>query len=145
MHQNRLEALCIQKGLKMTDQRRVLCEVLSEAVDHPDIEAIYDRARTRDPKISIATVYRTMSLFEELGVVQRHEFGGGRARYEERDETSHDHLIDIKSGAVVEFTNDALEALQKEMARKLGYRLQFHRLELYGVPLDREKQDGSGR
>ncbi len=132
---NRLETLCAEKGLKMTGQRRILCRVLAESDDHPDIMEIHRRSLEEDPKISVATVYRTMKLFEDVGVVQRHEFGDGRARYEELEETHHDHLIDLTSGKVIEFVNDEIERLQHEIAEKLGYKIQFHRLELYGVPL----------
>ena len=132
--QSRLEARCIEKGLKMTGQRRVIARVLSEATDHPDVEAVYRRAIELDPKISIATVYRTVRLFEEASILERHDFRDGRSRYEEHTEMHHDHLIDIQSGRVIEFQNEEIEELQRRMAEKLGYRLVDHRLELYAVP-----------
>jgi Fur family transcriptional regulator, ferric uptake regulator len=131
---SRLEQLCIDKGLKMTEQRRVIARVLSESMDHPDVESVYRRAAGIDPKISIATVYRTVRLFEEASILARHDFGDGRARYEEMSETHHDHLIDVQSGRVVEFRNEEIEKLQNEVARRLGYALVGHRLELYAVP-----------
>lgn len=137
-----VEALCAEKGLRITEQRRVIARVLSEAEDHPDVEAVHARASTIDSGISIATVYRTVRLFEEAGILERHDFGDGRARYEAAADAHHDHLIDIESGRVIEFTDDALEALQKVIAEKLGYRLVDHRMELYGVAIDRE---GPGR
>ncbi|MFI4936267.1 MAG: Fur family transcriptional regulator [Caulobacterales bacterium] len=133
---DRLEQLCVEKGMRMTEQRRVIARVLSLAADHPDVEELHRRAHSVDPHISIATVYRTVRLFEEAGILTRHEFHGGRSRYEEAPETHHDHLIDMKSGKVVEFIDEEIEALQKAIARKLGYRLVDHRLELYGVPMD---------
>lgn len=133
---DRLEQLCIEKGMRMTEQRKVIARVLSTASDHPDVEEIHRRAAAIDSNISIATVYRTMRLFEESGVVERHEFQDGRARYEEATEEHHDHLIDLRSGAVIEFINDEIEALQRRIAEEHGYRLVDHRLELYGVPLD---------
>jgi Fur family ferric uptake transcriptional regulator len=132
---SRLEELCQQKGMRMTDQRRTIAKVLSDAEDHPDVEELYARASAVDPNISIATVYRTVRLFEEAGILERHDFRDGRARYEEVPEEHHDHLIDMKTGKVVEFRNDAIERLQAEIAKELGYRLVDHRLELYGVPL----------
>lgn len=131
-----IEAKCVEKGVRMTGQRRVIARVLSDSHDHPDVEMLYQRAVAIDPNISIATVYRTVKLFEEAGVSQRHDFGDGRARYEQADGEHHDHLIDLKSGKVIEFTNEEIEKLQKEIARKLGYKLVDHRLELYAVPLD---------
>ncbi|MDX2113715.1 MAG: Fur family transcriptional regulator [Alphaproteobacteria bacterium] len=133
---SRIEQQCLEKGLKMTGQRRVIARVISESSDHPDVEMLYQRAVIIDPNISIATVYRTVKLFEEAGVTQRHDFGDGRARYEEATDEHHDHLIDLKSGKVIEFTNHEIEVLQEEIARKLGYKLVDHRLELYAVPLD---------
>lgn len=133
---DRLEKLCVEKGLKMTDQRRVIARVLSESTDHPDVELVYQRAVEQDSRISIATVYRTVKLFEEASILERHDFGDGRARYEERPDEHHDHLINVKTGEVVEFTNEEIERLQKEVAKALGYRLVDHRLELYGVPLE---------
>jgi Fur family ferric uptake transcriptional regulator len=135
----RIESLCSEKGLKMTGQRRIIARVLSEAEDHPDVELLYQRATAIDPKISIATVYRTVRLFEEASILDRHDFGDGRSRYEESSEQHHDHLIDIESGEVIEFTNDEIEALQREVARRLGYKLVDHKLELYAVPLGRDK------
>lgn len=119
----------------MTEQRRVIARVLSDAVDHPDVEEVYRRATAIDPNISIATVYRTVRLFEEANILERHDFGDGRARYEEAPEAHHDHLIDVQSGRVIEFQNPEIEALQREIARRFGYRLVGHRLELYAVPL----------
>lgn len=119
----------------MTEQRRVIARVLSEAVDHPDVEEVYRRATAIDPNISIATVYRTVRLFEEAAILERHDFGDGRARYEEAPESHHDHLIDVQSGRVIEFQNPEIEALQREIARRFGYKLVGHRLELYAVPL----------
>jgi Fur family ferric uptake transcriptional regulator len=139
MTMDRLEKLCVEKGMRMTEQRRVIARVLSSAEDHPDVEEIHRRATEIDANISIATVYRTMRLFEEAGVVERHDFQDGRARYEEATETHHDHLIDLRSGEVIEFVNEEIEALQKRIAEKYGYKLVDHRLELYGVPLDKAK------
>lgn len=123
----------------MTEQRRVIAQVLSESDDHPDVDQVYQRAIVVDPRISIATVYRTVKLFEEANILERHDFGDGRARYEEAPREHHDHLIDIQSGKVLEFRNDEIEQLQREAAARLGYRLVGHRLELYGVPLDSDK------
>ena len=136
----KLELLCVERGLKMTDQRRVIARVLSDSSDHPDGEAVHRRATAIDPNISIATVYRTVRLFEEAGILAKHDFGDGRARYEETPEEHHDHLIDIQSGKVVEFHNGEIEELQRKIAEKAGYRLVGHRLELYGVPLDGKTQ-----
>jgi Fur family ferric uptake transcriptional regulator len=135
---DRLERVCIEKGMRMTDQRRVIARVLSLAHDHPDVEEIHRRAAAIDPKISIATVYRTMRLFEEAGVVERHDFQDGRSRYEEASDDHHDHLIDLKSGKVVEFVSPEIEALQQRIAEKHGFKLVAHRLELYGVPLRKD-------
>jgi Fur family transcriptional regulator, ferric uptake regulator len=132
-----LEQLCADRGLRITEQRRVIARVLSESEDHPDVELLHQRASAIDHKISIATVYRTVRLFEEAGILDRHDFGDGRARYEAAPEAHHDHLIDVESGNVVEFVDPELEALQKQIAEKLGYRLVDHRMELYGVRLDR--------
>lgn len=137
---SRLERLCIDKGLKMTDQRRVIARVLSESSDHPDVEQVYRRATEIDPHISISTVYRTVRLFQEANILERHDFGDRRARYEEIPESHHDHLIDIQSGRVVEFTNESIERLQREVARQLGYELVDHRLELFGVPLGSQEK-----
>ena len=132
---SRIEQRCIDKNMKMTDQRRVIARVLSDSADHPDVEEVYRRATAIDPHISIATVYRTVRLFEEADILERHDFGDGRARYEEAAGDHHDHLIDMQSGNVIEFTSSEIEALQREIARRYGYRLVGHRLELYGVPL----------
>jgi Fur family ferric uptake transcriptional regulator len=133
---SRIEQLCIDKGLKMTEQRRVIARVLSDSADHPDVEAVHQRAAAIDPKISIATVYRTVRLFQEASILERHDFGDGRARYEEAPTEHHDHLIDLQSGKVIEFKNEAIEKLQREVASRLGYKLVDHRLELFAVPLD---------
>lgn len=125
---------CEAKGLRMTDQRRTIAGVLQEADDHPDVEELFNRAVTEDPKISLATVYRTVKLFEEAGILDKHDFGDGRARYENADRSHHDHLIDMNSGEVIEFMDPDIEALQEKIAAKLGYKLRGHRLELYGVP-----------
>ncbi len=139
MHQKiDLEQLCADKGLRITEQRRVIARVLSESDDHPDVELLHERANKIDSGISIATVYRTVRLFEEAGILDRHDFGDGRARYEAAPEAHHDHLIDVETGKVIEFVDPEIEALQKQIATKLGYRLVDHRLELYGVRLDRE-------
>jgi len=132
---SRLERLCMDKGLKMTEQRRVIARVLSDSADHPDVEAVHRRATEIDPKISIATVYRTVRLFEEASILARHDFGDGRARYEEATSDHHDHLIDVQSGRVIEFRNEEIEALQRAVAERLGFRLVGHRLELFAVPL----------
>ncbi len=133
---SRIEQRCLELGMKMTDQRRVIAQVLSGSTDHPDVEEVYRRATAIDPHISIATVYRTVRLFEEANILERHDFGDGRARYEELSEDHHDHLIDMQSGKVIEFHSDEIEALQREIARRHGFKLVGHRLELYGVPLD---------
>ena len=134
-----VEALCADKGLRITEQRRVIARILSESEDHPDVETLHERASAIDPKISIATVYRTVRLFEEAGILERHGFGDGRSRYEAASETHHDHLIDVETGSVIEFVDEELEALQRRIAEKLGYRLVDHRMELYGVSLGRER------
>lgn len=136
---DRLEKICVEKGMRMTEQRRVIARVLSIASDHPDVEEIHRRATEIDSNISIATVYRTMRLFEESGVVERHDFQDGRARYEEATDDHHDHLIDLRSGKVIEFVNQEIEALQRRIAEQHGYKLVDHRLELYGVPLEKSK------
>ncbi|MBI1251985.1 MAG: transcriptional repressor [Alphaproteobacteria bacterium] len=132
---DRIEKLCIEKGMRMTDQRRVIARVLSQAKDHPDVEELHRRAAAEDSHISIATVYRTVRLFEEAGILERHDFRDGRSRYEEVPDTHHDHLIDMKTGEVIEFVDPEIERLQREIARRLGYELVDHRLELYGAPL----------
>jgi Fur family ferric uptake transcriptional regulator len=136
---SKIEQLCIEKGMKITDQRRVIAGVISEASDHPDVEELYARASRVDPRISIATVYRTVRLFEEAGIIAKHDFGDGRARYEETSDTHHDHLINIKSGEVIEFHNAEIEALQEKIAEELGFRLVGHRLELFAVPINEKK------
>lgn len=133
---DRIEKLCLEKNMRMTEQRRVIARVLSVADDHPDVEELHRRAHAVDPHISIATVYRTVRLFEEAGIIDRHDFRDGRSRYEEHTESHHDHLIDMKTGKVVEFVDAEIEALQEAIARKLGYKLVDHRLELYGMPLE---------
>jgi Fur family ferric uptake transcriptional regulator len=134
--QHRIEKLCIEKGLRMTEQRRVIARVLSEAQDHPDAEELHRRAAAIDDRISIATVYRTVRLFEESGILERHDFRDGRARYEEMPEEHHDHLIDLSTGRVIEFRDEEIERLQHLIAERLGFSLVDHRLELYGRPLD---------
>ncbi len=133
-----IEALCAERGLRITDQRRTIARVLSESEDHPDVEKLHERASSIDPRISIATVYRTVRLFEEAGILDRHDFGDGRARYEATPEAHHEHLIDVETGRVIEFVDPELEQLQRQIAEKLGYRLVDHRMELYGVKLDRD-------
>lgn len=130
-----MEELCAAKGLKITGQRRTIAAVIAESEDHPDVQEIYTRAAKKDSKISIATVYRTVKTFEELKIVERHDFGDGRSRYEESGEDHHDHLIDVNSGEVIEFVNDEIERLQEKIAAELGYRLLDHKLELYGVKI----------
>lgn len=134
-----LEELCAARGLRMTDQRRIVARVLDQADDHPDVEELYRRANEIDPKISISTVYRTVKLFEDLGIVERHDFRDGRARYETVPDEHHDHLIDLKSGEVIEFRSAEIEALQERIAAEHGFRLVDHRLELYGVPLKKDE------
>ena len=136
-----LEQKCIELGLKMTEQRRVIARVLSEADDHPNVEVVYQRAHAIDDRISLATVYRTLRLFEEVDILERHDFGDGRARYEQADQDHHDHLIDVKSGKVIEFQNREIEQLQATVAEQLGYKLVGHRLELYAVPLGTGPKD----
>ena len=128
-----IEQKCIAKGVKLTDQRRVIAQVMSESSDHPDVDELYNRVSKIDPKISIATVYRTVKLFEETGILTKHEFKGGKARYEELIEGDHDHLIDVKTGEIIEFVDEEIEKLQKKVAEKYGYTLVDHKLELYGV------------
>jgi Fur family ferric uptake transcriptional regulator len=139
---SRIELLCTERGLKMTGQRRVIARVLSDATDHPDVEQLHHRATDIDPRISVATVYRTLRLFEEANILERHEFRSGRARYEEAPEEHHDHLIDVQSGRVLEFQDQEIETLQRKVAERLGYRLIDHRLELYAVPLARKAEQG---
>ena len=139
--QSRLENLCIKRGMKMTGQRRVIARVLSDADDHPDVEELYKRSSQVDNNISIATVYRTVRLFEEAGLLDRHDFGDGRARYEEASGEHHDHLIDVKSGKVIEFHDEEIEDLQHKIASKLGYKLVGHRMELYGAPPNYNSDD----
>jgi len=134
-----LETVCAQKGLRMTGQRRIIAQVLSTSDDHPDVEEVYKRSSAVDPHISLSTVYRTVRLFEEEGILERHEFRDGRARYERVDKQHHDHLIDMKSGEVIEFRNEKIEQLQIEIARELGFKLIDHRLELYGVPIKKDE------
>jgi Fur family ferric uptake transcriptional regulator len=128
-----IEQKCIAKGVKLTEQRKIIAKVMSEANDHPDVDELYNRVSKIDSKISIATVYRTVKLFEEAGIVTKHDFKGGKARYEELNESHHDHLIDIKTGEIIEFVDDEIEKLQKKVAEKYGYELVDHKLELYGV------------
>ena len=128
-----IEQKCISKGVKLTEQRKIIAKVMSEANDHPDVDELYNRVSKIDSKISIATVYRTVKLFEEAGIVTKHDFKGGKARYEELSESHHDHLIDIKTGEIIEFVDDEIEKLQKKVAEKYGYELVDHKLELYGV------------
>ena len=137
---DRLEKICVEKGMRMTEQRRVIARVLSKSVDHPDVEEVFERASKIDYNISIATVYRTVRLFEEAGILERHDFGDGRARYEERSDTHHDHLIDVQTGRVIEFSNAEIEKMQEAIARELGFRLVDHRLELYAVKLDEKEE-----
>jgi Fur family ferric uptake transcriptional regulator len=130
-------ARCEAKGLRMTEQRRIVARVIGAAEDHPDVEELYTRASAIDPRISIATVYRTVKLFEEAGILERLEFGDGRARYEDAERDHHDHMIDMNSGQVIEFVDPDIEALQQKIAERLGYKLVGHRLELYGIPVKR--------
>ena len=130
-----IESLCAEKGMRMTDQRRVIARILSDSDDHPDVEEVYRRASAVDYRISISTVYRTVKLFEDAGILEKHDFRDGRARYEPTPDEHHDHLIDLRSGRVIEFRNEDIEKLQRIVARELGFDLVDHRLELYGVPL----------
>jgi Fur family transcriptional regulator, ferric uptake regulator len=136
-----IEALCAAKGMRMTEQRRVIARVLARSADHPDVEELYRRCAAVDDRISISTVYRTVKLFEDAGIIERHDFREGRARYEQIPDTHHDHLINLRTGDVVEFQSDEIERLQAEIARRLGYRLVDHRLELYAVPLEDKKAE----
>jgi Fur family ferric uptake transcriptional regulator len=128
-----IEHKCLKKGVKLTDQRRIIAKIMTESTDHPDVDELYNRVLKIDSKISIATVYRTVKLFEELGIVTKHDFKGGKARYEQLMESHHDHLIDIKTGEIIEFIDDEIEKLQKKVAKKYGYDLIDHKLELYGI------------
>jgi Fur family ferric uptake transcriptional regulator len=139
---SRLEQLCLDKGLKMTEQRRVIARVLSDSLDHPDVEQVYRRSTEIDPHISIATVYRTVRLFEEANILARHDFGEGRARYEEMPSAHHDHLINLQTGEVIEFRNEDIEKLQHFVANELGYDLVGHRLELYAIPRGGRRDTG---
>jgi Fur family ferric uptake transcriptional regulator len=131
-----IEAQCVAKGMRMTEQRRIIARVLAQSADHPDVEELYRRCAEIDHHISISTVYRTVKLFEDAGIIERHDFREGRARYEQIRETHHDHLVNLRTGEVIEFQSEEIEQLQREIARRLGYRLVDHRLELYAVPLD---------
>jgi Fur family ferric uptake transcriptional regulator len=133
---NHIEAKCAAKGMRMTEQRRIIARVLAGSADHPDVEELYRRCAAIDDNISISTVYRTVKLFEDAGIIERHDFREGRARYEQLRDEHHDHLINLRTGAVIEFKDDEIEKLQREVARRLGYRLVDHRLELYAVPLE---------
>ncbi len=137
---NAIIAKCEEIGLRLTEQRRIVAAVLEKSVDHPDVEELYARSSKLDPNISLATVYRTVKLFEDAGILDKHEFGDGRARYETSDRDHHDHLIDLNSGDVIEFMDREIEILQEKIAAKLGYELKGHRLELYGVPLKKERK-----
>lgn len=136
-----LEEQCAARGMRMTDQRRVIAQVIEAADDHPDVEELHRRAAVVDPRISLSTVYRTVNLFEEAGLIARHDFKDGRSRFESIPDTHHDHLIDIRSGQVIEFRNEEIEAIQELIAKRLGYRLVDHRLELYAVPLADRRED----
>ena len=137
---SRIEQLCADKRLRMTGQRRVIARVLSAAKDHPDVEEVYRRANAVDPRISLSTVYRTLRLFEAKGILERHDFGAGRGRYEEATRRHHDHLIDIETGKVIEFRNEEIEEIQERVARELGFSLVGHKLELYGTPIKRPRK-----
>lgn len=137
---DQIENLCAQKGMRMTEQRRTIARVLSSSTDHPDVEELHRRAAAVDSRISIATVYRTVRLFEEAGILERHDFRDGRSRYENVPDIHHDHLIDMKTGKVIEFSDPEIERLQREIAKRLGYNLVDHRLELYGVPAESDKK-----
>ena len=140
---HKLEIACAAKGMRMTEQRRTIARVLDAATDHPDVEEVYRRASAIDPRISISTVYRTVKLFEDAGIIERHDFRDGRSRYETVSEEHHDHLIDLRSGAVIEFRSEEIEALQDVIAKRLGYRLVDHRLELYAVPIEGKGKERS--
>ena len=139
-HTETLEERCVKKGMRMTEQRRTIAQVIEAAEDHPDVEELYRRAAAQDPRISLSTVYRTLNLFEEAGLVTKHDFKDGRARFEPIPDEHHDHLIDIRTGKVIEFRNEEIEAIQNLIAKRLGYRLVDHRLELYAVPLKSEPE-----
>ena len=132
-----IEQKCLAKGVKLTDQRKIIAKIMSDSQDHPDVDELYRRASKIDSKISIATVYRTVKLFEESGIVTKHDFKGGKARYEELNEGHHDHLIDIKTGEIIEFVDDEIEKLQQKVADKYGYKLVDHKLELYGIKINK--------
>ncbi len=132
-----IEQKCLAKGVKLTEQRKIIAKIMSDSQDHPDVDELYKRASKIDAKISIATVYRTVKLFEESGIVTKHDFKGGKARYEELNEGHHDHLIDIKTGEIIEFVDDEIEKLQKKVADKYGYKLVDHKLELYGIKINK--------
>ena len=136
---SRIERLCAEHGLRMTGQRRIIARILSDAADHPVVDEVHHRAHAQDPRISLSTVYRTLRLLERKGILARHDFGAGRRRYEEAPREHHDHLIDIESGSVIEFRNEAIEKLQESVARELGFKLVGHRLQLFGVPLKRDE------
>ncbi|MBU1174030.1 MAG: transcriptional repressor [Alphaproteobacteria bacterium] len=140
-----LEDQCASRGMRMTDQRRIIAQIIEQASDHPDVEELHRRAASRDPRISLSTVYRTLNLFEEAGLVTKHDFKDGRARFEIIPDAHHDHLIDIRSGRVIEFRNEEIEAIQELIARRLGYRLVDHRLELYAVPSELADEKASGK
>lgn len=140
---SRIEQLCTDRGLKLTEQRRTIARVLSEADDHPDVDQVYRRATQLDSRISIATVYRTVRLFEEANILEKHDFGDGRARYEEAQDDHHDHLIDVKTGKVIEFFNEEIEVLKSKIAHDLGYELIDHRLELFATPIQAADDDGT--
>ena len=135
-----IEQKCIAKGVKLTDQRRIIAKVMTESQDHPDVDDLYNRVSKIDSKISIATVYRTVKLFEEAGIVAKHDFKGGKARYEQLNESHHDHLIDIKTGEIIEFVDEEIEKLQKKVAEKHGYKLVDHKLELYGTKINSKNE-----
>ncbi|SUA99267.1 Fur family transcriptional regulator [Pannonibacter phragmitetus] len=139
---NSLADQCIAKGMRMTEQRRIIASVIEEATDHPDVEELYRRASALDARISISTVYRTVKLFEDAGIIERHDFRDGRSRYETVPDEHHDHLIDLRNGTVIEFRSEEIEALQELIAKRLGYRLVDHRLELYCVPLAPKAPEG---
>ena len=132
---NSIEKICSEKGVRLTDQRKLVAQVMSDAKDHPDVDELHKRVTKIDPKVSVATVYRTVKLFEEAGIIEKHDFKSGKARYEKAPEEHHDHLIDVNSGEIIEFVNEEIEKLQENVAKKLGYKLVDHRLELYGTKI----------